>query len=145
VLNLLDTDEEAARALRLEHITEQPFSPISDDAYRRARQLVQAADAVIIADAPFGRGNLRNLELARWAQEHGKPIFALESRPIETRDFTDGAACTLWRTALATRHGDCARPGRRCWNTSRRSLQMGLRLRPDPQHHKAYRARQRGT
>jgi iron complex transport system ATP-binding protein len=60
VLNLLDTDEEAARALRLEHITEQPFSPISDDAYRRARQLAQAADAIIIADAPFGRGNLRN-------------------------------------------------------------------------------------
>jgi iron complex transport system ATP-binding protein len=108
VLNLLDTDEEAARALRLEHITEQPFSPISDDAYRRARQLMQAADAVIIADAPFGRGNMRNLELARWAQEQGKPVFALESRPIETRDFTDGAASALWRMLL--QHGMATAP-----------------------------------
>lgn len=100
VLNLLDTDEEAARALRLEHITEQPFSPISDDAFRRALPLMQAADAVILAETPFGRGNLRNLELARAAQEQGKPVVALASRPIESRDFTDGAATTLWRTLL---------------------------------------------
>jgi len=108
VLNLLDTDEEAARALRLEHITEQPFSPISDDAYRRAVQLARAADAIVLAEAPFGRGNLRNLELARWAQEQGKPVFALASRPIETRDFTDGAACALWRMLL--QHGMATAP-----------------------------------
>jgi len=108
VLNLLDTDEEAARALRLEHITEQPFSPISDDAYRRALLLAQAADAVIIAETPFGRGNLRNLELARQAQAQGAPVFALESRPIETRDFTNGAACTLWRMLL--QHGMTTAP-----------------------------------
>jgi hypothetical protein len=27
-------------------------------------------------------------------------MFALVSRPIEARDFTDGAACTLWRILL---------------------------------------------
>ncbi|MGQ9657224.1 MAG: heme ABC transporter ATP-binding protein [Fimbriimonadales bacterium] len=98
VLNLLDTDEEAARALRLEHITEQPFSPISEEAYQRALQLMEAADALIIAETPFGRGNLRNLELAREAQAKDKPVFALASCPIETRDFTSGAASALWRT-----------------------------------------------
>ncbi|MEJ5385415.1 MAG: heme ABC transporter ATP-binding protein [Fimbriimonadales bacterium] len=100
VLNLLDTDEEAARALRLEHITEQPFSPISDEAFHRALSLLQTADAVILAETPFGRGNLRNLELARAAQAQGKPVVALASRPIESRDFTDGAATALWHTLL---------------------------------------------
>lgn len=103
VLNLLDTDEEIARALKLEHITELPFSPISDEAYQRAQQLVADADAVVIADTPFGHGNLRNLQLALWAQERGIPIYALATRPIEQRDFTNGEATRLWNQLLT--HG----------------------------------------
>ncbi|MCX7925028.1 MAG: heme ABC transporter ATP-binding protein [Fimbriimonadales bacterium] len=101
VLNLLDTDEEVARALRLTHITEQPFSPISDAAYQQAQQLIQSADAVVIAETPFGHGNLRNLELALWAQARGIPVYALTTRPIEQRDFTGGEATRLWN-ALRT-------------------------------------------
>lgn len=101
VLNLLDTDEEIARALKLEHTTELPFSPISDEAYQRAQQLVTDANAVVIADVPFGHGNLRNLQLALWAQAQGIPIYALATRPIEQRDFTDGDATRLWHQLLA--------------------------------------------
>ncbi|MDW8106996.1 MAG: heme ABC transporter ATP-binding protein [Armatimonadota bacterium] len=101
VLNLLDTDEEVARALRLTHITEQPFSPIGDDTYQRAQQLAQTADAIVIAEVPFGWGNLRNLELAVWAQAQGKPIYALSTLPIEQRDFTNGTATRLWQQLLA--------------------------------------------
>ncbi len=100
VLNLLDTDEEIARALRLTHITEQPFSPISDRAYQQAQRVIQTADAVLIADAPFGHGNLRNLELALWAQAQGVPVYALATRPIEQRDFTNGEATRLWNALL---------------------------------------------
>ncbi|MCS6924211.1 MAG: heme ABC transporter ATP-binding protein [Fimbriimonadales bacterium] len=101
VLNLLDTDEEIARALHLEHITEQPFSPISDEAYRHAQAVVATAQAVIIADLPFGHGNLRNLELALWAQARGIPVFALTTRPIHERDFTGGDATRLWTQLVA--------------------------------------------
>ncbi len=101
VLNLLDTDEEVARALRLTHITEQPFSPISDEVYWRAQSIARGADAIFIADVPFGRGNLRNLELALEAQSMGVPIYALETRPIEQRDFTGGEATRLWNALLA--------------------------------------------
>ncbi|MCS6918885.1 MAG: ABC transporter ATP-binding protein [Fimbriimonadales bacterium] len=100
VLNLLDTDEEVARALRLTHITEQPFSPVSDTAYQQAQRLCQTADALVIADAPFGHGNLRNLELALWAQRQGVPVYALTTRPIEQRDFTGGEATRLWNALL---------------------------------------------
>jgi iron complex transport system ATP-binding protein len=100
VLNLLDTDEEIARALKLEHITEPPFSPISDEAFQRAQQIVADADAVVIADTPFGHGNLRNLQLALWAQTQGVPVYALATRPIEQRDFTEGEATRLWHQLL---------------------------------------------
>lgn len=101
VLNLLDTDEEIARALQLEHVTEQPFSPISDEAYQRAQSLIAHAQVVIIADIPFGRGNLRNLELALWAMEQGITVYAVNNRPIQERDFTDGTATRMWESLLA--------------------------------------------
>ncbi|GBC92951.1 Iron(3+)-hydroxamate import ATP-binding protein FhuC [bacterium HR15] len=96
VLNLLDTDEEAARALNIEILSEEPFSPISEGAYRRALERVQRSQAVVLTDAPFGQGNLRNLQLALFAQQAGIPVYALASRPIEERDFTNGEATRLW-------------------------------------------------
>jgi len=96
IVNLLDTDEEAARALNLEIISEQPFSPISESAYRRAKELALRSRAIVLTDVPFGRGNLCNLQLALEAQQAGIPVYALATRPIEERDFTDGEATRLW-------------------------------------------------
>jgi hypothetical protein len=50
----------------------------------------------VLIDVPFGRGNLRNLQLALEAQRAGVPVYALDSRPIAERDFTDGEATRLW-------------------------------------------------
>ncbi len=100
VLNLLDTDEEIARALQLEHLTEPAFSPISEQSFQRACQMACGAQAVVIADVPFGYGNLRNLEVALQAQRAGVPVYALCERPFEERDYTDGQATTLWSQLL---------------------------------------------
>lgn len=100
VLNLLDTDEEIARALQLEHLTEPPFSPISEPNFQRACQLARGAHAVVIADVPFGHGNLRNLEVALHAQQAGVPVYALCERPFEKRDYTHGQATALWNQLL---------------------------------------------
>ncbi len=100
VLNLLDTDEEIARALGLPHITEQPFSAISEASFQRALELACSAQAVVVADVPFGYGNLRNLELALHAQQRGIPTYLLTTHPITERDFTDGRATQLWQSLL---------------------------------------------
>ncbi len=97
VLNLLDTDEETARALNLEMVSVEPFSPISESAYQRAWELMRMSCAVVLTDVPFGRGNLQNLRLALEAQQSGIPVYALASRPITERDFTDGEATRLWQ------------------------------------------------
>ncbi len=96
IINLLDTDEETARALNLEIVSEQPFSPITESAYQRAQMLIRHSHAVLLTDVPFGHGNLRNLELALEAQQAGIPVYALAPRPIEERDFTGGEAARLW-------------------------------------------------
>ncbi len=100
VLNLLDTDEEVARALGLEHITEPPFSPVSEESFQRACALACAAQVVIVADVPFGWGNLRNLELALHARKAGVPVYLLATRPLTERDYTEGKVIPLWQNLL---------------------------------------------
>lgn len=101
VNNLLDTDEEVARSLGLEQVTEAPFSPIGETAFRRACDLVMHAAAVVLADTPFGHGNIANLRLAIEAQNAGIPVYAFTSAPISERDFSGGEASALWERLLS--------------------------------------------
>jgi hypothetical protein len=64
VLNRLDTDWETSRSLGLACVEEAPFSPVSVETDSRNRALMAEADLVILAELPFGRGNLKNLAAA---------------------------------------------------------------------------------
>ncbi|MFQ3610478.1 MAG: heme ABC transporter ATP-binding protein [Fimbriimonadales bacterium] len=100
VLNLMDTDEEVARTLGLEPITEQPFSPIGEVSFAKAYEQAVRAQVVVVADVPFGNGNLRNLELALGVLKAGVPVVVLEVRPFSERDYTGGQATELWNQLL---------------------------------------------
>ena len=91
VVNVGDSDYETAEGLDIECVEEAPFAPISDDAYRRALEVVREAKAVVIAPLPFGWGNLRNLELAEEAQREGKMVL-IAGNDLKGRDFTQGEA-----------------------------------------------------
>ncbi|MCF8215864.1 MAG: ATP-binding cassette domain-containing protein [Chlorobium sp.] len=90
VLNRLDSDAEAARALHLDMALEQPFSAVSEASCREASLLVSAADALVVTEVPFGSGNLINLSLAVDALREGKPVFLAAG--IAGRDYTEGRA-----------------------------------------------------
>jgi iron complex transport system ATP-binding protein len=90
VLNRLDSDSEAARALDIPSVLEQPFSPVGGEALSEARRMIEAADGVIIGVVPFGPGNLVNLDLALAAQQAGKPVWLAAG--IAARDYTSGKA-----------------------------------------------------
>jgi iron complex transport system ATP-binding protein len=92
VLNLFDTDQETASFLKIPVATEAPLSPISEVAYNDNMRLVNKANIVVVTSAPFGLGNLRNLDVADYALEKRIPTFIIEESPIELRDFTQGKA-----------------------------------------------------
>ena len=98
VLNRLDSDAEAARALNLQVALEQPFSPLGSDAIQEALKMIDAADAVILSQVPFGSGNLVNLELAAAALEKGKTV--LLSGGVADRDYTKGKAALQFISRL---------------------------------------------
>ncbi len=90
VLNRLDSDAEAARALNIPAVLEQPFSPVGAEAIASALRMIERADAVVLTRVPFGSGNLVNLELAREALKLGKTVLLADG--IADRDYTEGRA-----------------------------------------------------
>jgi iron complex transport system ATP-binding protein len=92
-LNAGDSDAQAAAALGLKAALEKPFSPLGEEALRAATELASAADVVVVCEAPFGAGNVRNLELALRALGQGKPVL-LNTRGRQQRDYTGTGEAT---------------------------------------------------
>lgn len=96
VINLLDTDAEVCNELGISAIFEAPFSPISEENYRKNIAMIDSSDLVIISPVPFGYGNISNLKAFEYAVNIGKPTIMIDGPPIESRDFTNGKATYLW-------------------------------------------------
>ena len=91
-----------AERLNLERLTVPPFSEIDEASAAEVLELMRAAEVVVVCDAPFGPGNVRNLEAAAEAAAAGSRVVLLEQIPPRERDFTKGRATALWE-ALAGR------------------------------------------
>ena len=100
VLNRLDSDAEAARALNIEAVLEQPFSPVGNEAIAEALKMIDKADNVILSQVPIGSGNLVNLQLASEALKRGKTV--LLAKGIADRDYTEGKAALQLVNGLLT-------------------------------------------
>ena len=93
ILNVLDSDHDTAVNLKINTVSEAPFSPITAESYAQGLALIKKADVIVISDVPFGWGNIRNLEAVIEAGA-GKPVLMLEKDDRE-RDFTDGEAARM--------------------------------------------------
>jgi len=96
VLNAGDSDWRLAKTLGVMVVEAPPFSAIPEDAHRRNQQLALEADVVILADVPFGSGNLVNLRAVRAAAEAGRLVVLIEKTPVAERDYTGGTALSLY-------------------------------------------------
>ena len=102
VLHATDTDAVVAERLNLERVTVPPFSEIDAQAAEECLAMMRRAAVVVVCDAPYGPGNLANLEAAVRAAEEGIRVVLVEQVPARERDFTGGRAAELWER-LATR------------------------------------------
>jgi len=94
-LNIGDADQLIADALRVEYAEIPPFAPMDAEAGITAAKLAEAADAIVVCEVPFGRGNVDNLLVA---VHSGKPLVLVGD--IEGRDFAGGAAKSYWVEAM---------------------------------------------
>ncbi len=96
VLHTADTDAEVAERLNLERVTVPPFSVVEGEAEAEAEAMMRRAAVVVVADAPYGPGNLGNLRAATRVAAGGISVVILEGAPMRERDFTGGEATVLW-------------------------------------------------
>jgi len=98
-LNRGDSDYEAARLLGISVVEEQPFMPVSKEAFERTKQMIAEADVVVLTDVPFGWGNIVNLRAILEAANGLVVVFNPET--IGERDFVNGEATDLLRQIFA--------------------------------------------
>ena len=95
VLNKGDTDWKVARLLGFTIVEETPFSPITDEKISENITHINESDAIILANIPFGFGNLKNLACLRELVSQ-KRTFILEEKDIVQRDYTKGMATKMY-------------------------------------------------
>lgn len=100
VLNAGDVDWETARFLGIKTADETPFLPISERSHQENIKLISEAEACILVNIPFGRGNLKNLEALSLALERSIPVLIIEEQEIGERDFTGGKAAHLYNSLI---------------------------------------------
>ncbi len=88
-----DSDLQVAGVYGITVVTSQPFSNISDAAFRDNCQLATHADLTILCNLAFGPQNLRNLETAACAGQ----LIILEDEDPASRDFTGGSGLELYQ------------------------------------------------
>lgn len=90
VVNLLDSDLVVASQLGVDVLLEAPFSPVGPDARAALWQMLLRADVVVVADVPWGVGNVENLRtlVKRMAQPDPPRVLLLGYETLDDRDFT---------------------------------------------------------
>ncbi len=101
VLNESDSDYELAVALGIKTAAEAPFSAVTSAVKQEAKDMMHAADTILVTDAPFGAGNLVNLELALEALRTGKPVAVITYGKFKSRDYTGGYATDLFNELVS--------------------------------------------
>ncbi|MBC7189240.1 ABC transporter ATP-binding protein, partial [Candidatus Aerophobetes bacterium] len=77
VVNIFDADFETAKAFGIPCVVEAPFSPITEDSYKKNIQLIDECQVVVLCNVPFGKGNLLNLKSALQALENKAKVVVL--------------------------------------------------------------------
>lgn len=107
VLNQGDSDWQTLVQNDRPVVEERPFSAILSETYDELLAMMTNADVVIVADLPFGPGNLSNLEAVLVTMERGKTVLLLEKNPIQERDFTGGRARMIYEELVARKAVVC--------------------------------------
>ncbi len=100
VLNQGDADWESAMQLGIDFIEAPPFDSISEDQILKNNNYLEKTDLIIVANVPFGPGNLSNLKSV--LEYSYKAKILLNDKEIISRDYTGGQAVDIWNEILET-------------------------------------------
>lgn len=95
VLNIGDSDWNTGKLLGFDIVEEKPFSPLTDEKINKNKDYILQSDIVVVANIPFGYGNLKNLLCVKEFIGE-KDIYIIEENDIVHRDYTSGKATKIY-------------------------------------------------
>ena len=99
IVNINDGDWERGRFLGINMSEAPPFSSFTAAQYKANLDLMRQAEFIVLADIPFGHGNILNLKGAYQVLQEGYPVLVING-DIGGRDFTGGEASFWFRQLL---------------------------------------------
>lgn len=96
IVNQGDSDWEICNILNIPCIDAPPFSSFTQKEAKKNLEWIQQVDYVLVTDVPYGKGNLKNLEVLKETQ---KPIYFLKSQTQV--DYTQGEATKILKELQA--------------------------------------------
>ena len=94
VLNQGDSDWQLLKSYGYKVAEVEPFAYISEEDLDYNSKLIEKANIILVADLPFGYGNVANLK--QLLNYKNKEIYLYAKRSIESRDYTNGKAKSIW-------------------------------------------------
>ena len=94
VLNQGDSDWQLLKSYGYEVAEVEPFAYIEEEDLNYNSKLIEKANIILVADLPFGYGNVNNLK--QLLNYEDKEIYLYAKRSIEDRDYTNGKAKSIW-------------------------------------------------
>jgi iron complex transport system ATP-binding protein len=102
-----DSDVLLAQDLGMPVLVAPSFAPVAGAWQDELRTWLTRADAVLIADVPFGPGNVGNLQALAGVQP-APPVYGISRRPWAERDFANGQVVHLIEGLAVQMHDDAA-------------------------------------
>lgn len=87
-----DSDLSSAEIFGIKSLYCQPFSEISEEAFKENVEMIRNAEITVLCDMPFGFQNLKNLMAAGYAER----LVIIEDTAPSGRDFTGGMASEIY-------------------------------------------------
>ncbi len=92
VLNIGDSDWAVSNELQIKVAEETPFVEISDNAYKKNKELIMDADIIALTPVYYSNANIKNLEILLDVSLKDKSVYIIDDTNFAKRDFTGGRA-----------------------------------------------------
>ena len=96
VLNIGDSDWAVSKECQIDVAEEIPFVEISDDSYKKNKNLIMDADIIVLTPVYYSDANIKNLTILLETGLENKNLYILSGNNFDERDFTMGMALNIY-------------------------------------------------
>lgn len=97
VLNIGDSDWAVSKECGMDVAEETPFVEISDNSYKKNKELIADADIIVLTPVYYSNANIKNLKILLDVSLINKTLYIIDDAGFDKRDFSEGKATCIYK------------------------------------------------